>query len=255
MAETITPVGWTDGRIRRSWTFIGLLTAAAALALAAMVMPWVSMSFGSQGDDCVIGDTSHAVPMYDNAGQSTPVAAAGCISAYQSVHLDSYLGSSGTASGLKAPMGAPVAGSKFGMPSATFWLVAAAGVGAIALIVRNALLLLPALLMLRTANGAFGTHRKVLSWGLEGMSHEMYGVKMHQYALVAIAVALIVSAVFLLKVNAEQRKVELAEFQEGKRDKPPTMVTAQLIAAQLVRGNLEKLSEAAAAAKETAKAR
>jgi hypothetical protein len=252
-APSSTPVGWTDARTRRALTFVGVFVAGAVLALFAMVMPWMSMHYGSVSEPCVVGDKSNPIRIANSDNKVVEVSAAGCISARQFVNIESFAGES--LDRLKTPYSAPTPEATMTIPSTTFWLVVSAALGAVSLVLRNAIGIPFALLALKSSYGGFTDLRTSIGWGLQEYGHEMYGMHIHQGVTVGLLVALIGGGVFLIKTNAEQRKVHMAEYKAGERDNPPAMVTAQLAATYMLRGNLEKMSEAAAAAKEEAKSK
>lgn len=240
-----TPAGWSDRRKKRLALFGATFLFAAILGLWAMSQPWIGISLGGATPTC---DTTPAAAASTQVllpnGDTTTMSVSGCISGYQSVHQDAYLrdlGVNPSQVDLTPPVGAPVAGSKMGLPSATFWLLVAAALGALGCVVRNGAFFVGSLLPMMWSYNAFSTHRKALVYGLNPAPYaEMSGVTAHSAAFVILSFLIVVSGAFVMKVNHAQRAVELAAFKRGERDRPAGMTTIGLIAATIVRGQVDK---------------
>lgn len=99
-------------------------------------------------------------------------------------------------------------GSKFGLPSATFFAAAAAVFMLLAGLLRNALPAVVAAWFLNVSYADFTELRSYLMFGMDGFADEMVGVVIHQVAYWLILALCVSLAVMLLKVNAEQRKLD-----------------------------------------------
>lgn len=240
-----TPSGWTARRKKRATLFGATFLAAALLGLWAMSQPWIGISLGGATPTCSTTPSAAAsTQVVLPSGDTTTMSVSGCISGYQSVHQEAFLrdlGVNPATVDLSPAVGAPVAGSKAGLPSATFWLLVAAALGALGCVVRNGAFFAGAMLPLWWSYTAFDKHRKALVYGLDPAPYaEMGGITAHSAAFVALCFLVVGGLALVLKVNHEQRALDLAAFKRGERDRPAGMTTIGLIAATIVRGQVDK---------------
>ena len=246
MAQTLSsPRGWTQPRKRRAALFAPLAVLAALLGLWAMSQPWVGISFGGVAPSCAQGLPGSATQVQTPTGTES-ITVSGCISGYPSVNQDDFLRDLGVNPSLVSttpPVGAPVAEAKVGLPAATFWLLVAAVLVALGSLARNGLLFIGSAFPLLWSYNAFATHREALVWGLDPAPYaEMSGITWHSAAFVFICGLAAVGGLLVMKVNAEQRAVELEAFKRGERDKPSGLTTIQLVATALLRVQVDKVN-------------
>ena len=250
-AVTAPPAaGWTRTRLQLGTVLmLGLLIAAFA-ALWAMKAPWVGPSV-APGAEPTCQVAADAVLFTTNAdGTPAAVQNARCWSAEQSLQL--------TPTGVldvgnEATFGRPGVPARMGLPSATAYLLASIALGLLALSMRNSLILLPTLLLLNASHRAFTDTVTAMSWEMKSLAVPMAGQVVHVKTFYATVGMLLVAMLLIAGANAAKRRAEVAAFKAGERENLPGLVTLQLIAGHLVRGNLEKLSDVAEAAKESAK--
>lgn len=250
-AEGATSVaGWTRPRLALGTVLtVGLLIAAFA-ALWAMKAPWVGPSVApGAAPTCQVA--ADAV-LFTTNPDGTPAAVqnARCWSAEQSLELTQ----TGVLDvGNEATFGRPSVPERFGLPSATAYLIASIALGLLALSMRNSLILLPTLLLLNASHRAFADTVTAMSWEMKSLAVPMAGQVVHVKTFYATVVMLLIAMLLIAGANAAKRRAEVAAFRAGDSEKLPGLVSLQLIAGHLVRGNLEKLSDVAEAAKESAR--
>lgn len=247
MALQTPPVGWTERRKRRVSLFTIVVAAVAVLALWAMTQPWVGVALGGAEPTCDRGTGAGTAQVLSADGESRQMSVTGCISGYQSVHQDDYIADLGLNPAqvkTTAPLGAPTAGVQFGIPSATFWLVAATLLVAGGCLMRNGFLFIASAFPLQWSYGAFATHREALVWGLDPAPYaEMSGITYHSIAFMLTAGMAVTGGILVMKVNSQQRKLDMEAFKRGERDRPAGMTTISLITTALLRVQMDKLSD------------
>ena len=115
------PTGWTQKRKKRAGLSACMFLVAAVIALWAMSQPWIGVSLGGATPTCATAPgAGKSTQVLLPSGETTTMSVSGCISGYQSVHQDQFLRDLGVNPAqvdLTPPVGAPVAGSRIGLPS------------------------------------------------------------------------------------------------------------------------------------------
>ena len=216
---TQTPLaGWTEKRKRRSWLLVTGALAAGVAIWWAMYLPWAGLTLSTAEPVCVTGAGVATESFQDPVGQVVHVRASGCWSAYQSVQSLTPTQDAAPTGALtrdatptlavKAPYDAPKIGVRAGYPAMTVYAALAAAAAAVTAMMRNAAFIVPAPLLLSLSNSAFVDHRLALPWGMGPSGAEMVGVSVHQVAYWAVVVAVAATALFVVRVNNEQRKLD-----------------------------------------------
>lgn len=235
---TRTPLaGWTERRKRLCWRYVLGLAAAAIGVAWAMVMPWAGHTISTGEATCDPGPPSASMPMATANGSVVHLGDAGCISALQSVR-DTLVPEAPTQAvpvgslsraatpavpamslgQMAAPSRQPTVETKFGLPAVSVWALAAALSAVLAAALRNGVFVPVSLLTWHLSLGALEETRQVLTGTTNSLltagaaanptTGEMYGVAVHQAASWAILALALAAGVHVLKVNAQQRRLD-----------------------------------------------
>lgn len=229
--STTTPLpqrGWTDGRVRRARMFAVLLAVCAAAGLWATHQPWFAWATPGVVASCdAVPSGSPTVTVRVSDGTLVDgVAARGCVTGAELVA--SYSSPVGTAAGVsaaQADLGGPFdrGGPEqlLGMPRTTTVLVGCLALAMFGVATRRGYLPAIAVFVSQMAHQDLGTIRSLFLGGVgSDLTRSLPGLEHYTWALLLGSALMFTSALFVLKVNYEQRVEDRRRAREAGQDGP-----------------------------------
>lgn len=219
-------LGWTPGRVKRSRMFVLLLVACAGAGLfATLALPWYSWATTGQAACERPTAVTEVSVRTDASGTLTEgVYASGCVSgrelvAQTSAETDPQLASAYAS--LSRVGTAPPPASLFGVPRTSALMVLACAAAALALLARNGFIAVAALAMMWLAHRDLGSLRSTLLSGDGGLlTRTESGSSLFAASLLMAWGLAAVATVFVLRANADERKVGAAQARAEGRPEP-----------------------------------